>query len=120
MCSPCCARATRGQAVAEPTIPLMKSRRRIAAPRLRTTPIASTITAGIYDRRNGVRSLFCVATILKTQCPLWVRSRHQRMSVSCPLFPRKRTLIDGVGESALCQKQTSARLVSQHRMSYGS
>src|SRR5262249_5192812 len=30
MCSPCCARATSGQAVAEPTIPLMKSRRRIA------------------------------------------------------------------------------------------
>ena len=34
MCSPCCARATSGQAPAEPIIPLMKSRRRIAAPRL--------------------------------------------------------------------------------------
>jgi len=33
MCSPCCARATNGQAPAEPTIPLMKSRRRIAAPK---------------------------------------------------------------------------------------
>ena len=25
------------------------------------------------------------------QCPLWVKSRHQRMSVRCPLYPRKRT-----------------------------
>src|SRR5262249_11291440 len=24
-------------------------------------------------------------------CPLWVKSRHQRMSASCPLYPRKRT-----------------------------
>src|SRR6516225_4753596 len=30
MCSPCCASAESGHAVAEPTIPLMKSRRRIA------------------------------------------------------------------------------------------
>jgi hypothetical protein len=33
MCSPCRARATSGHAVAEPTIPLMKSRRRIACPK---------------------------------------------------------------------------------------
>src|SRR6516164_2857625 len=34
----CCARAASGQATADPTIPLMKSRRRIACPGLRTTP----------------------------------------------------------------------------------
>src|SRR6516162_9641681 len=25
------------------------------------------------------------------ECPLWVKSRHERMSASCPLYPRKRT-----------------------------
>ena len=34
----CCARAESGHAVTKPTIALMKSRRRIATPRLRTTP----------------------------------------------------------------------------------
>ena len=43
----------------------MKSRRRIAFPRLRTTPTASMITAGIYDRRNGVRGSACTAAIIK-------------------------------------------------------
>jgi len=35
----CWARAARGQVTAEPTTTLMKSRRLIAHPRLRTTPI---------------------------------------------------------------------------------
>src|SRR6516162_5563483 len=39
--SRCCARATSGHAVAVPAIPLMKSRRRIASPRLRSTPTAA-------------------------------------------------------------------------------
>ena len=46
---------------------------------LRTTPTASVITAGICARRNGVRWSFCVATILKTECPLSVKSRHRRV-----------------------------------------
>jgi hypothetical protein len=32
MCSPCCASAASGKVAAEPSIPLMKSRRRIADP----------------------------------------------------------------------------------------
>src|SRR5262249_33167960 len=56
-------RATSGQALAEPTIALMKSRRRIASPRgLRSAPIVTyrdAITAGIYDRRNGVQGSVC-------------------------------------------------------------
>jgi hypothetical protein len=38
------------------------------------------ITAGIYDRRNGVGPLFCVATTLRTECPLWVISGHVELS----------------------------------------
>src|SRR6516164_9044645 len=49
------------------------------------------ITAGICDRRNGVRPSFCVATILRTECPLWVKSRHRTAFRQCPLYPRKRT-----------------------------
>jgi hypothetical protein len=47
----CCARAASGHEVAAPAITLMKSRRRTAFSR---TPTALLITAGIYDRRNGV------------------------------------------------------------------
>src|SRR6516165_11160577 len=41
---------------------------------------------------------------------LWLKSRHRRMSVACPLYPQKRTLELSRGMSALCQKRTSARL----------
>src|SRR5262249_9209971 len=40
------------------------------------------------------------------QCPLWVKSGHRTRSVSCPLYPQKRTLVERVGMSALCQKRT--------------
>jgi hypothetical protein len=30
------------------------------------------------------------------QCPLWVKSRHQRTFGQCPLYPQKRTLIERV------------------------
>src|SRR5262249_29225166 len=52
---------------------------------------------------------FCVAAILRSECPLWVKSRHQRMSASCPLYPQKRTLELSRGMSALCQKRTADR-----------
>jgi hypothetical protein len=29
-----------------------------------------------YDWRNGAQPSFCAATILRTECPLWVISRH--------------------------------------------
>ena len=51
------------------------------------------ITAGIYDWRNGVRPSFCVATIIRTECPLWVR---------------KRTFLDAVLECALGAGQVEA------------
>jgi hypothetical protein len=51
---------------------------------------------------------FCVATILRPECPLWVRSGHSVRSRPCPLYPRKRTLELSRAMSALCQKQTSS------------
>ena len=56
MCSPCCANAVSGHAVAEPTIPLMKSRRRIASSKGSRAPTSNRITAGICDQRNGAES----------------------------------------------------------------
>src|SRR5215471_12010337 len=47
------------------------------------------ITAGIPARRNGVRPSFCVATILRTECPLWVKSGHRGTSNQCLLYPQK-------------------------------
>jgi hypothetical protein len=77
--SGCCARAGSGNAAADPAIPWMKSRRRIAAPRAQGCADLLwdvAITAGNYDRRNGVRLSFFAATILRTECPLWVKSGH--------------------------------------------
>jgi hypothetical protein len=62
----------------------MKLRRRIASPRLRTTPTALMITAGICDRRNGVQRLVCTAAIPNRSCPLWVISGHEGASLRCP------------------------------------
>ena len=72
----CCACATSGHVMAEPATTLMKSRRRIAVPRLRTTPTVCMITAGICDRRNGVPGSGCTAAIVERECPLWVKGRH--------------------------------------------
>src|SRR5215469_8195234 len=43
------------------------------------------------------------------ECPLWVKSRHRSTTGSCPLYPQKRTLVERVGMSALCQKRTLQR-----------
>ena len=43
-----------------------------------------------------------------TGCPLWVKSRHCRISARRPLYPRKQTLIECSCMSAKCQKQTHA------------
>src|SRR5262249_43413239 len=49
----CCARAARGQAVAELTITLMKSRRRIALPKAGTTPTRSRLQQGFAIDEMG-------------------------------------------------------------------
>ena len=61
-----------------------------------TIAYRDAITAGIYDRRNGVRRSFCVATILRTVCPLWLISGHRNTFEPCPLYPQTRTLIDRI------------------------
>jgi hypothetical protein len=50
------------------------------------------------ERQKASKALNC-----DRQCPLWVKSRHCRMSRRCRLYPRKRTLIGDPGMSALCQ-----------------
>ena len=52
------------------------------------------ITAGICERRNGVRGSVCAAAILSRSCPLWVKSGHRGRSGQCLLYPQKRTLIE--------------------------
>src|SRR3974377_1745904 len=49
----CCARAASGQAVAEPTITLMKSRRRIAFPEAWTTPNRTRLQQGFATDEIG-------------------------------------------------------------------
>jgi hypothetical protein len=50
-----------------------------------------------------------------SQCPLWVKSRHQSTFNQRPLYPQKRTLRRATGMSALCQKQTFViRTRAQH------
>jgi hypothetical protein len=45
---------------------------------------------------------------VRRPCPLWVKSRHFATQSPCPLTPRKQTLVECAGMSALCQKQTHA------------
>jgi hypothetical protein len=40
----------------------------------------------------------------KMRCPLWVISGHFAAQTSCPLYPRKRTLIGDLGMSAKVPK----------------
>ena|SRR6516165_4486108 len=49
----------------------------------------------------------CITANLSGQCLLWVKSRHRGTSNQCPLYPQKRTSIEPVGMSALCQQRTS-------------
>src|SRR5215467_14192494 len=60
----------------------------------------------------------CVTAKFTRSCPLWVKSRHQRTFRQCPLYPQKRTLVERVVMSALCQKRTHAvqqlRLLLDH------
>jgi hypothetical protein len=39
------------------------------------------------------------------KCLLWVNNGHRRKLNECPLYPRKRTLMERAGMSALCQKE---------------
>src|SRR6516162_3412784 len=54
-----------------------------------------------------LRAALCIMANSDCQCPLWVKSRHSAQGTRCPLYPQKRTLIERVGMSALCQKRTS-------------
>ena len=49
----CCARAARGHVMAEPETTLMKSRRRIAAPGLRSTPIPADYIRDLLPAKWG-------------------------------------------------------------------
>ena len=70
---------------------------RIASPRgFRSAPTVAyrdAITAGIYDRRNGVQGSVCTAPIPSRPCPLWVKSRHDTLKSRCPLYPQQRTSV---------------------------
>src|SRR5262249_1082955 len=50
----------------------------------------------------------CITANSGGSCPLWVKSRHSGASASCPLCPQKRTWVELVVMSALCQKRTHA------------
>ena len=68
-------RAASGQTAATPATALMKSRRRIAPPRLRIRHRSgSNWQTG--SGQNGAQ-----------QCPLWVKSRHGALKTRCPLYP---------------------------------
>src|SRR5262249_50621006 len=66
---------------------LMNSRRLIASPASRT--------------KSGIKRLSHFWTencaVRRTQCPLWVKSRHRDISGRCPLYLQKQTLIERVG-----------------------
>jgi hypothetical protein len=44
--------------------------------------------------------------VCRSECPLWVKSRHFAVQTTCPLYPRKRTFAAAFGISAKCQYRT--------------
>src|SRR5215467_1809201 len=54
----CCACAASGHATADPAIPVMKSRRRIAFPKAGTTPIRTRLQQGFATDEMGFRGYF--------------------------------------------------------------
>src|SRR5262249_16643751 len=89
MRSACCAWATSGHIAAPPTNAINSRRLMLTLSRRHS----NNITWGIGEAH---------------ECPLWVKSRHRSTASQCPLYPRKRTLVERVVMSALCQKQTYA------------
>ena len=85
--------------------PLRCAPRMLARKALRTSTCTSL--------RNGAapfRGDRCTAGLRSGLCPLWVKSRHWGRCGRCPLYPQKRTSQSAVAMSALCQKETLARL----------
>jgi hypothetical protein len=78
------------QVAAEPTITLMKSRRRIALPKAGTTPTRTRLQQGFATGEMGFRG-HCKAAILNRSCPLWVKSGYDGANLRCPLSPPKQT-----------------------------
>src|SRR6516165_4882961 len=54
----------------------------------------------------GRYSIVPVTQLWRGQRPLWVKSRYWGRCDRCPLYPQKRTFVEGVWMSALCQKRT--------------
>ena len=104
----CCARTPSGQLAAEPTITLMKSRRRIGLPKAGTTPIRTRLQQGFATGGMGFRGQFGGYQSLSRQCPLWVKSRHCPPTSQCPLYPRKRTSPKALVMSAKCHYRIHA------------
>src|SRR5262249_43322982 len=73
-------------------------------PHMRRSDVQPTAQMG---RNNQcICRVLCVTANSEARCPLWVKSGHFGMSDPCPLYPQKRTLVEPVVMSALCQKQT--------------
>src|SRR5262249_54923696 len=110
ICSFCCARAASGQAMADPAIPLMRSRRRIA--------FSKALDCADYRSQRILQQGFATNEIdfrvslygsnPERSCPLGVISGHSPTFDRCPLYPQKRTSQLSREMSALCQKRTHA------------
>src|SRR5215469_5691071 len=73
----------------------------------------------VHDRDIASNSQVTLLPRALVSCPLWVKSRRQRVSDQCPLYPRKRTWFGVIVMSALCQKQTSVRFGWRQRQEAG-
>ena len=61
-----------------------------------------------YRGRHGASA--CPLTNVRSQCPLWVKSRHRRCQFSCPLYPQKRTLL---GDSRMSDQLVHERFAAE-------
>src|SRR5262249_27373680 len=108
----CCARATSGHAAADSAITLMKSRRRITAPKAQEHADSGGLQEGFTTDKMGFRGQFA----MQRSWPADVRFGSKADIRACPgdvrYSPQKRTLGLSRAMSALCQKQTLERLLN--------
>jgi len=94
-------------AATKTAIPSIKLRRCTAAPKAQSL---CGLCFGMTQLQQGITTCgmgsplsFCAAAILRTECPLWVKSRHRSTIGPCTLYPSTRTWPSTSVMSALCQ-----------------
>ncbi len=109
----CCAGAANGHAAADRAIPVMKSRRRIAFPRLGTTPFLA-FNSGHQNRnfRPGIREAIVNLHCRNSDSPhvsYGAKQRRLGSPMARPVYLQQRTFVVAASTAVECQERRFGR-----------